>query len=126
MKTAHEMVMQAKEMIREVSLEQAQKAIAGADLLIDVREPAEFAAGHLQGALNIPRGMLEFSLDSQDRLKDRGLAIVVYCKTSGRAALSAFVMSQMGYSNVQSIAGGYEAWLAAGHPVVQPEHPKFD
>ena len=50
---------------------------------------------------------------------------MLYCKTSGRAALSAQSLQAMGYVNVQSIAGGYDAWVAAGLPVAKPEAPSF-
>ena len=50
---------------------------------------------------------------------------MLYCKTSGRAALSAQSLQAMGYVNVQSIAGGYDAWVTAGLPVAKPEAPSF-
>ena len=126
MKSAHDLVMAAKAHIREIPLEQADAALAAADVLIDVREADEFAAGHLAGAVHIPRGLLEFKLSNAPQLGDRSLKFVLYCKTSGRAALAAAAMRQMGYLNVQSIAGGFDAWVAAGKPVVKPEVPSFD
>jgi len=51
--------------------------------------------------------------------------VVLYCKTSGRAALAAAVMQDMGYLNVTSIGGGFDAWVAAGKPVHKPEAPSF-
>ena len=60
-----------------------------------------------------------------DELERRDLAVVLYCKTSGRAALAAQSMQAMGYLNVSSIAGGYDAWVAAGKPVVKPQLPSF-
>jgi len=51
--------------------------------------------------------------------------VVLYCKTSGRAALAAAAMHEMGYLNVKSIAGGFDAWVAAGKPVHKPELPSF-
>jgi rhodanese-related sulfurtransferase len=59
-------------------------------------------------------------------LSGRDLKLVLYCKTSGRAALAAQTMQSMGYLNVTSIAGGFEAWAAAGKTVVKPEQPAFD
>ena len=53
------------------------------------------------------------------------LQVVLYCKTSGRAALAALAMQEMGYTRVRSIAGGFDAWAAAGKPVVQPQLPQF-
>ncbi|MFN2362311.1 MAG: rhodanese-like domain-containing protein [Marinobacter sp.] len=126
MKTAHDMVEAAKVDIREVPLDQSDDAIKKADLLIDVREADEFHDGHIPGAVNIPRGILEFKLTNDPALEDRGLNMVIYCKNSGRSALSAKAMKEMGYIHVQSIAGGIEAWQEAGKPVVKPELPDFD
>ncbi|MBX9935527.1 MAG: sulfurtransferase [Burkholderiaceae bacterium] len=126
MKTAHDLVAQAKTSIQEVSLEAAEQSIRDADLLLDVREADEFAAGHLPGAILVPRGLLEFRLSSTPAMESRDLKVVLYCKTSGRAALAARAMQEMGYLNVQSIAGGFDAWAGAGKPVAKPEHPSFD
>jgi len=125
MKNVHDMVEAAKTQIREIPLEQSEDAIKQADLLIDVREADEFHAGHIPGALNIPRGILEFKLTNDPALEDRGLNIVIYCKNSGRSALSAKAMKEMGYMHVQSIAGGIEAWQEANKPVITPELPDF-
>jgi len=125
MKTAQDLVMAAKAQCCEVPLADADAALAAADVVIDVREPDEYAAGHLPGAVNLPRGLLEFKLSGSPQLDRRDLSVVLYCKTSGRAALSACSMQAMGYLNVVSIAGGYDAWVAAGKPVVQPSLPSF-
>jgi rhodanese-related sulfurtransferase len=126
MKTAHDLVSQAKTDIREIALQEAEAAIQQADVLIDVREADEFAAGHLPGAVLVPRGLLEFKLSGTPALSSRDLKVVLYCKTSGRAALAAQTMQSMGYLNVSSIAGGFDAWVAAGKLVVKPEQPSFE
>jgi rhodanese-related sulfurtransferase len=94
--------------------------------LLDVREADEYAAGHLPGAIHASRGMLEFKLSNTPALTPRDLNIVLYCKTSGRAALAACALQDMGYLNVRSIAGGFDAWAAAGKPVVKPVLPTFE
>jgi rhodanese-related sulfurtransferase len=126
MKTAHDLVSQAKTDIREIALQEAEAAIQQSDVLIDVREADEFAAGHLPGAVLVPRGLLEFKLCGTPALSGRDLKVVLYCKTSGRAALAAQTMQSMGYLNVSSIAGGFDAWAAAGKSVVKPEQPSFE
>jgi rhodanese-related sulfurtransferase len=126
MKTAHDLVLQAKAHVREIALQDADEAIRQADVLIDVREADEFAAGHLPGAVLVPRGLLEFKLSGAPALSGRDLKVVLYCKTSGRAALAAQAMQSMGYMNVASIAGGFDAWAAAGKTVVKPEQPAFE
>lgn len=126
MKTAHDLVLAAKTHCREVSVDDAQADLLSADVIIDVREADEYASGHLAGAINLPRGLLEFKLSGNPALEPRDLNVVLYCKTSGRAALAAASMQSMGYLNVVSIAGGMDAWLAAGKPVVKPAPTQFE
>jgi rhodanese-related sulfurtransferase len=126
MKTAHDLVLSAKAQCTEVTVEQAPDVLRSADVIIDVREADEYAAGHLAGAINIPRGLLEFKLSGTPELERRDMNVLLYCKTSGRSALAATTMQNMGYLNVVSMAGGYDAWVAAGEPVVKPEQPAFD
>jgi len=126
MKTAHDLVAAAKARIQEVALADAEQALLDADVLIDVREQDEYAAGHLPGAIHASRGMLEFKLSGNPALSARDLKIVLYCKTSSRAALAACALHDMGYLNVQSIAGGFDAWAAAGKPVAKPALPAFE
>jgi rhodanese-related sulfurtransferase len=126
MKTAHDLVAAAKARIQEIPVADAEQAILDADVVIDVREADEFAAGHLPGAIHASRGMLEFKLSGNPALSARDLKIVLYCKTSGRAALAACALHDMGYLNVKSIAGGFDAWAAAGKPVAKPALPTFE
>ena len=126
MKTAHDLVTAAKSRVQEVPVTEAEAAIRNADVLVDVREADEYAAGHLPGAVHISRGMLEFKFSANPALQPRDLKVMLYCKTSGRAALCATALHEMGYLNVQSIAGGFDAWAAAGKPVARPETPSFD
>ncbi len=126
MKSAHDLVLAAKGHVREIPFEQAEQAIRDADLLIDVREADEFAAGHIPGAIHMSRGTLEFKMSSNPALAARDLKLVVYCKTSGRAALCCAALQEMGYLNVQSIAGGFDAWSAAGMPVAKPPVTQFE
>ena len=126
MKNAHDLVLEAKAQIHEVALEEAEAAIRAADLLLDVREADEFHAGHIPGATNIPRGVLELKVRNDPALCARELNIVLYCKTSGRAALAACSLQAMGYRQVQSLAGGFDAWSAAGKAQVAANLPNFE
>lgn len=126
MKNAHDLVTAAKLRVQEVPLEDAEQAIREADVLLDVRESDEYAAGHLPGAIHTSRGVLEFKLSSTPELTSRDLKIVLYCKTSGRAALAACALHDMGYLQVKSIAGGFDAWAGAGKSVVKPTAPTFE
>ena len=126
MKTAHDLVTAAKSRIREVPLERAEQAVREADLVLDVREADEYAAGHLPGAVLVPRGLLEFKLSSTPELGARDRKVVVYCKSGGRSALAALAMQDMGYLDVWSLAVGFDGWAAAGLPVNKPEQPTYD
>lgn len=126
MKSAHDLVAAAKQRIEEVALDGAEQAVRNADLVLDVREPDEYAAGHLPGAVSVPRGLLEFKLSATPAMTPRDLKVVVYCKSGGRAALAAASMKDMGYLQVVSLAGGFDGWQSAGFPVVRPEQPTFD
>ena len=126
MKTAHDLVALAKSGIKEVSLADAPQAIQNADILLDVREADEYASGHIPGAIHISRGMLEFKLSGNPALSARDLKIVLYCKTSGRAALAAKALHEMGYQDIQSISGGFDAWSEAGNPTAKPEPVVFE
>jgi rhodanese-related sulfurtransferase len=124
--TAADLVAEARARIREVA-PSALGSEAAKAVLIDVREPAEYEAGHLATAINIPRGVLEFQVDAhpavanvtEPALAHRQRPVVVYCRTGGRAALTADSLQRIGFSDVRSIAGGIEAWIAAGLPVTQ-------
>ncbi|OQW71750.1 MAG: rhodanese [Proteobacteria bacterium ST_bin11] len=108
-----ELVAAAKQQITEVDVATAQTRLAGP--VLDVREPAEYAAGHLPGAVNIPRGLLEFKIDSHPDFQGRQQAdIVVYCQTGGRSALATLVLNQLGYEGAVSMAGGFKAWTESG------------
>ena len=126
MKTAHDLVMAAKASVTEIPAAEAAAALRETDVLIDVREESEYAAGHIPGAVHASRGMLEFKLSANPALQARDLKVLLYCKTSGRAALAAQAMQAMGYLNVRSIGGGFDAWVAAGGAVARPEQPSFE
>ena len=125
-KSSHDLVIEAKAAIQEVSLEGARQLIQEGATVLDVREPGEYSAGHVPGAMNIPRGLLEFKLASVPELNDPNRPILVYCKTSGRAALATAVMQVMGISSAVSLAGGFDAWIAADLPVDQPAAIDFE
>lgn len=126
LKTAHDLVMAAKAHVAEVSPSEAQALLGTSTRVIDVREPMEFQAGHLPGAVNIPRGMLEFMLPNQPGCQSAEVPLLVYCKTSGRAALAAQSLQSLGYTSVKSMAGGFDAWAAAGLAVNKPSETSFD
>lgn len=114
--TAKDLVAEAKASVKTVSMADA-KSNLGKDgvVFLDVREPKEFKAGHIPGAINIPRGLAEFKIDKS--IKNKNAKIFIYCKTGGRATLTAANLIKMGYKNIVNIEGGWEAWMKAGYPV---------
>ena len=114
-KTA-ELVARAKGQIREITPQELSLQLGKASI-IDVREPEEYAAGHIPGAINIPRGLLEFRLDAHPIVSDRACTIVMQCPGGGRSALATVVMQELGYKNVVNLAGGFGAWKAANLPI---------
>lgn len=78
MKTTHDLVTEAKSTVREISLDQAESALRNANVVLDVREAEEFAAGHLPGAIHASRGLLEFKLSGSPDLSSRTLSFVLY------------------------------------------------
>ena len=111
-RTAADLVAEANQVIKTVDVFEAQKRLRSTgSLLIDVREKDEFDAGHIPGAVNIPRGLLEFVIPSMTT--DVSTEILLYCKKGGRGALAAFSLHTMGYKSTTNIAGGFDAWVAA-------------
>ena len=84
--------------------------------LIDVRTEAEYEAGHLRGAVWVPRGKLEFIASRGEVIgvKDE---IVVYCKRDGRSSLAAASLKKLGFENVKYFEGGFKDWAEAGYPI---------
>ncbi len=106
-----DLIKAAKQNITEISPLHAREIIENsAACIIDVREEHEYANGHLDDAVLLPRGELEFKIDKRPELADKSSAIIVYCAGGNRAALAAETLQNMGYTNVLSIAGGYQAW----------------
>lgn len=118
--TAMDLVAAAKRSIREVDQATACGWLDSA-LVLDVREPGEYAGGCLPAAINIPRGLLEFNIASHPAFQGRREArILVYCLSGGRSALASETLQKLGFTNVCSLAGGIKAWREAGLPVDQP------
>ena len=78
-------------------------------ILIDVRTPEEFEAGHIDKALNINWFDTEFSQQVADL--DRDGTIYLYCKKGGRSAKAARLLDSLGFSNVVDLEGGYDTWV---------------
>jgi rhodanese-related sulfurtransferase len=92
-------------------------------VLIDVSEPAEYAAGHALGARSVPFASLEaFSANQpkdlpKDLPKNKALPLVVVCPTGSRAGKAVATLKKLGFENARALAGGLAAWRAANLPV---------
>ena len=93
-------------------------------LILDIREESEYAAGHIENAVLVPRGTLEGAADPAYKKRNPELCqaherpIVVYCATGGRSAMAAMTLTQMGFETVYNLWGGIELWDSEEHPVI--------
>lgn len=112
--TGVDLVAAAKQQITEVNVDKAKQLLAEGNItLIDTREESEYAAGHIDNAILLPRGVIEFKANTVPELADPSKAILIYCRTGGRSALAAYTLQTLGYTTVLSMAGGFEAWQKA-------------
>jgi rhodanese-related sulfurtransferase len=93
-------------------------------LLIDVRDPNEFATGHIPGAINISRGTIEMAIwkhvGGADK-PDMNTKMTLYCRSGSRCALAAKSLKDLGFTRVTAVDMKFSDWQAAGYPVVVPE-----
>jgi rhodanese-related sulfurtransferase len=110
-KTFKQLVSEAKSQIEEIPQETLKQWMAeGKELVIlDIREPVDYDNGHIQGAINLPRGLLELDIDEVVPNQDK--VVVTYCGGGSRSALSAQTLQVMGYNHVYSLIGGYRQWV---------------
>ncbi len=112
-----EMVEKAKAAIRTVTAAEVKEALDKKEqaVFLDVRDPGEFATGHLPGAINVSRGTLEFKI--WDKVPDQNAKIYVYCLTAMRSALATKTLNDLGYKNAVLMNAYFEEWIQAGYPV---------
>lgn len=108
----------AKKRVKETNVLELKKRVdAGEKLIVvDVREDREWAKGYIPGAVHMGRGVIERDIES--KFPDTGTKLVLYCGGGFRSALVADNLQKMGYTNVESMDGGWRGWLAAGFPTV--------
>ena len=115
--TPPQLVAEAMAQIQQIDIPATGAHLAAVGAVIDVREP---------GVINIPRGVLEFKIGDNAALANKDMPIVLYCKTGGRAALSTVNLQRMGYAQVRSLTGGFDAWASGGQKVeTNPETTQF-
>ena len=112
-----EMVSKTKAAIKVVSAADVKAAIDNKEkaVFLDVRDPGEYAAGHVPGAINVSRGTLEFNIFG--KISDQNAKVYVYCKTAGRSTLATKTLNDLGYKNAVLMDAQFEDWIKAGYPV---------
>lgn len=101
-------------------------------LLLDIREPYEYAAARVEDSLNVPRGILETACEYgyeetvPELVQARDRAVVVICRSGNRSALAAWVMQDMGYTNVYSLKTGLRGWNDYELPLIKQEGTPLD
>ena len=110
-----DLLAQAKSQITEIDTNEAASRIAtGGVIVLDVREPDEYEQGALPDALHIPRGHLEAQIEA--RIVEKTAPVLVYCAGGVRSAFATKTLHELGYTNVVSVAGGFQKWKDEGRP----------
>jgi glyoxylase-like metal-dependent hydrolase (beta-lactamase superfamily II)/rhodanese-related sulfurtransferase len=117
-KTVQQLIAEAASVVPFMSLDELRRHVEASDtalVRLDVREKEAYRAGHIPGAVHVPRGELELRADQQ--LPDPTARIVTYCRFGKVSTLAAATLRSMGYGRVVALDGGIEAWQAAGYPL---------
>jgi rhodanese-related sulfurtransferase len=103
----------------EIDIDQLAAAVKGGAAIVDVREPGEYAAGHVPGAVLIPMGQLPGRMTELDR----GAPVYVVCASGNRSAAMTGLLRSAGF-DAYSVAGGTSGWARSGRPVVGGHTPR--
>jgi sulfur-carrier protein adenylyltransferase/sulfurtransferase len=115
-----EVLRQIKERIDEVDPADVRKQLGNGVVLVDVREAEEFDAGHIPGAVHVPRSYLESRIENA--VADRDAHVVLYCQSGNRSAWGANALKELlGYEHVESMKGGITLWKDRGYEVEVPK-----
>ncbi len=122
-KSARDLVAEANAQIETVSVQEAATDLSGETaVFLDVREPTEWET-HIEGALQIPRGILEAAADPSsprhEPVLDPERRVIVYCRSGARSAMATATLKIMGFSHAVNLGGGFTAWREAGLPVAE-------
>src|SRR5579859_5518852 len=120
MATFDQVLSAAKQEVPEVSVSEAAQEIEGPNTpkIIDVREKSEWDEGAIRGATHIPRGYLELRIENA--VPNRSTPILLYCAGGTRSLLAGRTLKDMGYTDVESLNGGFTAWKDSGQPYIVP------
>jgi len=119
-----EKIQAAQKQIKTIGMDEYRNVVAnpGGALIVDVREPHEYAAGHVPGAINIPRGIIEFKIwnhvgyPAQTQMDQ---PMILQCQSGNRASLAAQALAEMGFTHTSAVVMSLDDWQKAGHPFVK-------
>ena len=116
-KPPKQIVGEAKSEIVQISTDELKSKMDSGTkfIIVDVRTEKEYQCGHVQNSVWIPRGKIEFVL--QEITRDPEQEIVVYCRSGGRSALSAFALNNVGFKKIYNLDGGFRKWVNSGNSV---------
>jgi len=114
-----EVLRQIKDRIDEIDPAQAREQASNGAVLVDVREPEEWGAGHIPGAKHVPKSYLESRIEGA--VADRSQHVILYCASGNRSAWAArTLIEDLGYEHVDSMTGGFTLWKDRGYEVELP------
>jgi rhodanese-related sulfurtransferase len=122
----NQLVATTKSQIKTVKMPEFKAAFDKRDvgLLIDVRNENEFEDGFIPGAINVPRGLIEFRIWKLVGFPDKtnmNTKMTLYCATGGRCALATKSLQDLGFTNATSVDMKFDDWVKAGYPVAMPK-----
>ncbi|HEX8878519.1 MAG TPA: rhodanese-like domain-containing protein [Candidatus Acidoferrum sp.] len=113
------LVNDSKKKIKETDVADVKRRLEAGEefVLVDTREDSEWANGHIPGAIHLGKGIIE--RDIEQAVPDTKTKLILYCGGGFRSALAAETLQRMGYSNVESMDGGWKGWVSAGLPTAK-------
>jgi len=113
------LVNESKKKVKETNVDHVKHRMDAGEkfIVVDVREDNEWANGHIPGAIHLGKGIIE--RDIEQAVPDTSANLVLYCGGGFRSALAAENLQKMGYSNVESMDGGWKGWVSAGLPTAK-------
>lgn len=117
-KTVEQLIAEAASRVPFMAMDEVRRRLDAADrelVLLDVREREAYQAGHIPGAVHVPRGQIELRID--DVLPDPTRRIVVYCELGKISTLATATLHSMGFGRAVALDGGIHSWREAGYPI---------
>ncbi len=117
-KSYRDLLRDARAAVREVTTAQTERATREGAVLVDVREVSEWEQGHIGGAHHVSKSFIEQEIEGL--APDREVPVILYCAGGIRSLFAAQTLQAMGYTDVASMSGGFQAWKSEGRPFTQP------